>query len=52
MGFEEQIEKIKKSLMRQIITILFSASIPKEIIKLTNKYLRQTSEVEVGVNCH
>ena len=50
MGFEEQIEKIKKSFKAKPQTILFSASIPKEIIKLTNKYLVKPVRVEVGVN--
>lgn len=50
MGFEEQIEKIKQSFKAKPQTILFSASIPKEIIKLTNKYLVKPTRVEVGVN--
>ena len=50
MGFEEQIQKIKQSFKVRPQTILFSASIPKEIIKLTNKYLVRPVRVEVGVN--
>lgn len=48
MGFEEQIMAVLKYLPQQRQTLLFSATLPPQILKLSDKYLRNPVRVEVG----
>lgn len=48
MGFEEQIMQILKYLPQQRQTLLFSATLPPQILKLSEKYLRNPERVEIG----
>ena len=50
MGFGEQVDKIVEHLPEQRQTLLFSATLPKEIIKLSKKYLNNPKRVEVKDN--
>ena len=50
MGFGEQVDKIVEHLPEFRQTLLFSATLPKEIIKLSNKYLNNPKRVEVKDN--
>ena len=47
MGFGIQIEKVVKFLPQQRQTLLFSATIPPEIAKMTSKYLNNPERVSV-----
>ena len=49
MGFEDQIETIIKFMPEQRQTLLFSATIPQEIKKITKKYLIEPIRVSVDV---
>ncbi len=48
MGFEDQILAILKYLPQQRQTLLFSATLPAQILKLSEKYLKNPARVEVG----
>lgn len=48
IGFAQQIEKILKYLPKQRQTLLFSATLPKNIIELSDKYLNQPVRVSIG----
>ena len=48
MGFEVQINKILKHIKNQKQILMFSATIPKDIIKLSSKYLTDPVRVSVG----
>jgi superfamily II DNA/RNA helicase len=48
MGFEDQILQILKYLPQQRQTLLFSATLPPQILKLSEKYLKNPARVEVG----
>ncbi len=48
MGFEDQILSVLKYLPQQRQTLLFSATLPPAIQKLSDKYLRTPVRVEVG----
>lgn len=48
MGFEDQILAILKYLPQQRQTLLFSATLPPQILKLSEKYLKNPARVEVG----
>lgn len=48
MGFSIQIEKIMKYLPKQRQTLLFSATLPHDIVKMTEKYLNNPVRVAVG----
>lgn len=48
MGFEQQIEKVLKYLPKVRQTLLFSATLPDNIIKLSAKYLVSPVRVAVG----
>jgi|TARA_B110000263_G_scaffold67752_1_gene58647 ATP-dependent RNA helicase DeaD len=50
MGFGEQVDKIVEYLPEARQTLLFSATLPKEIIRLSNKYLNNPKRVEVKDN--
>ena len=47
MGFSHQIEKIIKHIPAQRQTLLFSATMPVEIIKLANSYMKLPIRVEI-----
>lgn len=47
MGFEQQIEKVVKFLPKTRQTLLFSATLPKNIIKMSEKYLNNPARVSV-----
>ena len=48
MGFEDQILQILKYLPMQRQTLLFSATLPPQILKLSEKYLKNPIRIEVG----
>ena len=48
MGFSQQIESIEKHLAPQRQTLLFSATLPKNIIKMAHKYLNDPVRISVG----
>lgn len=48
MGFQEDIESILSKTPSEKMTGLFSATMPKEIRNIANKYLKDTEEVSVG----
>ncbi|MFY9288224.1 MAG: DEAD/DEAH box helicase [Alphaproteobacteria bacterium] len=48
MGFSIQIEKIVKHMPPERQTLLFSATLPKDIVVLSKKYLRDPLRVSVG----
>ncbi len=48
MGFTPQIEKILRAIPRERQTMLFSASIPKEIMELAAKYMKLPVSVEIA----
>ncbi|MDP4095015.1 MAG: DEAD/DEAH box helicase [Bacillota bacterium] len=47
MGFIEQIETIITSLPKERVTILLSATIPKDIVALCTKYMKEPISVEI-----
>jgi ATP-dependent RNA helicase DeaD len=48
MGFEVQIERVVKFLPLERQTLLFSATLPDNIVKLSSKYLKNPVRVSVG----
>lgn len=48
MGFSIQIERIIKHLPKQRQTLLFSATLPKNIVKIADSYLNQPERIAVG----
>ena len=48
MGFREDIDTILKEVPEERQTILFSATMPKEILELTNKYLKDPTHVKIS----
>ena len=50
MGFQNQVEKIIQYLPIKRQSLLFSATLPKEIIKLSSKYLKNPIRVNVKEN--
>ena len=50
MGFQDQVEKIIQYLPLKRQSLLFSATLPKEIIKLSSKYLKNPVRVNVKEN--
>ncbi|MEZ5047048.1 MAG: DEAD/DEAH box helicase [Chitinophagaceae bacterium] len=48
MGFQEDMETILSFTPEEKITGLFSATMPKEIRKIANNYLKEPAEVSVG----
>ena len=48
MGFTVQLEKIFKYLPEQRQTLMFSATLPQNILKLSEKYLNHPKRVSVG----
>ena len=48
MGFEDQILQILKYVPMQRQTLLFSATLPPAILKLSEKYLKNPARIEIG----
>lgn len=48
MGFEVQIERILRKLPQRRQTLLFSATLPQHIIRLSEKYLHNPERIAVG----
>lgn len=48
MGFQEELDKILESTPAEKQTLLFSATMPKEIIRMTDKYMHDPVTFEVG----
>lgn len=48
MGFSVQIEEIQKHLPKERQTLLFSATLPKNIMKLAGSYLNNPERVAIG----
>ncbi len=48
MGFAPQVERILKNLTRERQTMLFSATIPPEIMRMVNTYMRLPVHVEIA----
>lgn len=48
MGFSVQIDRILKYVTRKPQTLMFSATLPKSILKLSEKYLDNPARVSVG----
>lgn len=47
MGFIDQVEKIIKTLPKDRVTLLFSATMPTEIRKISKEYMRQPEIIEI-----
>ena len=48
MGFKEELDKILEGTPEGKQTLLFSATMPKEIRRITNQYMHQPEEITVG----
>jgi len=48
MGFGVQLERIKKHLPQERQTLLFSATMPKEIVQIANNYLTNPERISMG----
>lgn len=48
MGFQEDIEKILQETPAERRTLLFSATMPAEIARISKKYMHDTTEISVG----
>jgi len=48
MGFGVQLDKIFKFLPKERQTLMFSATLPKEIVKISERYLQHPKRVSVG----
>ncbi|MCP3659422.1 MAG: DEAD/DEAH box helicase [Bacteroidetes bacterium] len=48
MGFTEELEKITNLLPKDRQTLMFSATIPKDIISIANKYLQDPERIAIG----
>ncbi|MDP2216848.1 MAG: DEAD/DEAH box helicase [Methanolobus sp.] len=48
MGFREDIEKVLELTPRERQTLLFSATMPKTILKLTDEYMREPEHIKVA----
>lgn len=48
MGFSEDLEKIAKHLPKERQTMMFSATMPANIIKLSHKYLSNPQQITIG----
>ncbi|WEK54438.1 MAG: DEAD/DEAH box helicase [Candidatus Cohnella colombiensis] len=47
MGFIEQVESIIQALPRDRVTMLFSATYPEDVAKLSRKYMNRPIEIEI-----
>ncbi|MDD4519301.1 MAG: DEAD/DEAH box helicase [Alphaproteobacteria bacterium] len=48
MGFGIQLDEIKKYLTEERQTLMFSATLPKQIVKLSQKYLKSPVRIAIG----
>lgn len=48
MGFQEDIERILEEIPEERRTLLFSATMPKEIANIAKKYMRNSVEIAIG----
>jgi len=48
MGFSSQIEEIFEYIPKERQTLLFSATLPKEVLKLANQYMRSPERISIG----
>lgn len=48
MGFIEQVEEIMKELPEQRMTMLFSATMPEEVISISSNYMRNPIHIDVS----
>ncbi|OIP02251.1 MAG: DEAD/DEAH box helicase [Bacteroidetes bacterium CG2_30_33_31] len=48
MGFKEDLDSILETTPESRQTLLFSATIPKEIMRIANNYMRKPHEISVG----
>ncbi len=51
MGFMEQVEAIIKALPIERVTMLFSATMPEEIITLASNYMSDAMKIDVNEDC-
>ncbi len=47
MGFIEQVEKIIRTIPRDRVTLLFSATIPTEIKRICSRYMKEPETIEI-----
>lgn len=47
MGFIEQVEKIIRELPKHRMTLLFSATLPKDVESLCHRYMKQPMDIEI-----
>lgn len=50
MGFVDQVEAVIRSLPKQRVTMLFSATMPEKIINLCNEHMSSPTTIEVNPN--
>lgn len=48
MGFTESIDEILSKVPKERVMLLFSATMPKEIAKITRKYMNDPKEITIG----
>ncbi len=48
MGFIEQVESILKELPTERVTMMFSATMPKEIIRIASNYMRNPMNIDIS----
>ncbi len=48
MGFRDELEAILKETPKQKNTLLFSATMPQEIVSIANRYMKNHKEITVG----
>ncbi|HEY9114301.1 MAG TPA: DEAD/DEAH box helicase, partial [Bacteroidales bacterium] len=48
MGFQEDLDAILSTTPEEKQTLLFSATMPKEIVSITRKYMKSPTEISVG----
>lgn len=47
MGFIEQVQSIIQALPRERVTMLFSATFPEDVLKLSRKYMDHPAQIEI-----
>ncbi|MBT2765835.1 DEAD/DEAH box helicase [Paenibacillus sp. ISL-20] len=50
MGFIEQVQSIIQALPRDRVTMLFSATFPEDVLKLSRKYMVNPAQIEIKAN--
>lgn len=50
MGFIEQVQSIIQALPKDRVTMLFSATFPEDVAKLSRKYMNRPTEIEIKAN--